>query len=286
MDPFDRYRSYLNQIVEAQKIADEINQQQASQGTGILSNPVINTAITPSRTEEDEGIMSLADTTNVGSVTKGVPGSVSYTDVLGFVTNPVGFTANKALGAVFGKTPTEKLSEVIRGAVAQATRGGYDSVTSGDTTAGTAADPSTMASEDPSAMGGDADSTAGTAADPSTAASEDPSAMGGDSDSGSSGNSKIVCTMMNESYGFGSFRNKIWMKFHKDLSPEYQKGYHKIFLPLVKRAKTNKIIKNILEHIAVHSTIDMRQSMRGKTHILGKIYRKILLPICYLVGKF
>jgi hypothetical protein len=102
---------------------------------------------------------------------------------------------------------------------------------------------------------------------------------------GGGGRSKIVCTMMNESYGFGSFRNKIWMKFHKDLSPEYQKGYHKLFLPLVKIAKTNKIIKNILEHIAVHSTIDMRQSMRGKKHLLGRVYRKILLPICYWAGK-
>jgi len=104
---------------------------------------------------------------------------------------------------------------------------------------------------------------------------------GGSSNSGG----KIVCTMMNESYGFGSFRNKIWMKFHKDLSLEYQRGYHRLFLPLVKIAKTNKIIKNILEHIAVHSTIDMRQSMRGKKHLLGRIYRKILLPICYWVGK-
>ena len=101
----------------------------------------------------------------------------------------------------------------------------------------------------------------------------------------STGGGKIVCTMMNESYGFGSFRNKIWMKFHKDLSPEYQKGYHRLFLPLVKIAKTNKIIKNILEHIAVHSTIDMRQSMRGKKHLLGRLYRKILLPICYWAGK-
>ena len=99
------------------------------------------------------------------------------------------------------------------------------------------------------------------------------------------GDKKIVCTMMNESYGFGSFRNKIWMKFHKDLSPEYQRGYHRLFLPLVKIAKTNKIIKNILEHIAVHSTIDMRQSMRGKKHLLGRVYRKILLPICYWAGK-
>ena len=111
----------------------------------------------------------------------------------------------------------------------------------------------------------------------------DTSQGGGDTGQDSGG--KIVCTMMNESYGFGSFRNKIWMKFHKDLSPEYQKGYHKLFLPLIKVAKKNKIIKNILEHIAVHSTIDMRQSMRGKKHLLGRLYRKILLPICYWVGK-
>jgi hypothetical protein len=101
----------------------------------------------------------------------------------------------------------------------------------------------------------------------------------------STGGGKIVCTMMNQSYGFGSFRNKIWMKFHKDLSPEYQRGYHRLFLPLVRIAKTNKIIKNILEHIAIHSTIDMRQTLRGKKHTLGRLYRKILLPLCYWVGK-
>ena len=92
--------------------------------------------------------------------------------------------------------------------------------------------------------------------------------------------------MMNNCYGVGSFRNKIWMKFHKDLSPEYQKGYHKLFLPLVKIAKTNKVIKKVLEHIAVHSTIDMRQATRGKKHLLGRVYRKIILPICYIVGKY
>jgi len=107
---------------------------------------------------------------------------------------------------------------------------------------------------------------------------------GGGSDS-SGGGGKIVCTMMNESYGFGSFRNKIWMKFHKNLSPEYQKGYHKLFLPLVKIAKTNKVVKKVLEHIAVHSTIDMRQATRGKTHLLGRVYRKIILPLCYWAGK-
>ena len=118
-----------------------------------------------------------------------------------------------------------------------------------------------------------------------------PNEMRNVSESGDPGGNKgkIVCTMMNESYGFGSFRNKIWMKFHGNIAPEYQKGYHKLFLPLVNYAKqkgiTNKIIKNILEHIAVHSTIDMRQTLRGKRHTLGRLYRKVILPLCYWAGK-
>ena len=104
-------------------------------------------------------------------------------------------------------------------------------------------------------------------------------------DAGGDKGGKIVCTMMNESYGFGSFRNKIWLRHSKNLAPEYQIGYHKIFLPLVKKAKTNKILKKILEHIAIHRTIDIRQEERNKIHLLGRIYRKILEPICYWVGK-
>jgi len=108
------------------------------------------------------------------------------------------------------------------------------------------------------------------------------SASGGDkgSDSG-----KIVCTMMNESYGFGSFRNKIWLRHSKNLAPEYQIGYHRLFLPLVKKAKTNKFIKKVLEHIAIHRTIDIRKQEKNKIHLLGRVYRTILEPICYLVGK-
>jgi len=103
--------------------------------------------------------------------------------------------------------------------------------------------------------------------------------------SGSTGGGKIVCTMMNESYGFGSFRNKIWLRHSKNLAPEYQIGYHRIFLPLVKKAKTNKVLKKILEHIAIHRTIDIRQEEKNKIHLLGRIYRTILEPICYWVGK-
>jgi hypothetical protein len=112
---------------------------------------------------------------------------------------------------------------------------------------------------------------------------------GGSGNGGSGGGGKIVCTMMNDSYGFGSFRNKIWLRQSKNLAPEYQIGYHKIFLPLVKFAKQdgllNKAVKKVLEHIAVHRTIDIRQESRGKTHMLGRIYRKILEPICYWAGK-
>ena len=113
-----------------------------------------------------------------------------------------------------------------------------------------------------------------------------PGATGGEGGGGTGGSTKIVCTMMNESYGFGSFRNKIWLKNSKNMAPEYQIGYHKIFLPLVKIAKTNNVVKKVLEHIAVHRTIDIRQESRGKTYLLGRVYRKILEPICYLVGKY
>ena len=110
----------------------------------------------------------------------------------------------------------------------------------------------------------------------------------GGSGTGGSG-SKIVCTMMNESYGFGNFRNKIWLKHSKDLPKEYEIGYHAIFLPLVKfakkKGKLNKLVKKTLEHVAKHRTIDLKQEMKGKKHLLGRIYRKVLEPICYLVGK-
>ena len=126
---------------------------------------------------------------------------------------------------------------------------------------------------------------AGTADVQDYADTYDPSDSGGGG--GSSGGGKIVCTMMNETYGFGSFRNKIWQKYAKDnLTREHEKGYHKIFLPLVRLSKTNIIVRKILEHIAVHRTIDIRQEARGKRHILGRVYRKVLEPICYLVGKY
>ena len=77
--------------------------------------------------------------------------------------------------------------------------------------------------------------------------------MGQTSTTQSSGGGKIVCTAMNAEYGFGSFRNAIWLAQSKDLDPAYEKGYHKLFLPLVDFAKgngkLNKLVKVVLEHI-------------------------------------
>ena len=100
---------------------------------------------------------------------------------------------------------------------------------------------------------------------------------------------KIVCSMMNEFYGFGYFRNKIWLEQSKNLDPAYQKGYHMIFLPLVKFAKGkkfyNRIIRFALEHIAKHRTIDIWLQKKGKRHILGLIYRLLIEPLCFICGK-
>jgi hypothetical protein len=108
----------------------------------------------------------------------------------------------------------------------------------------------------------------------------------------SSGGGKIVCTMMNESYGIGSFRNRVWLA-HSAKMPNakvYETGYHTLFLPLVAYAKkdgiTHRIVKSVLEHIAKHRTADIYKQMRGhKRDDLGRLYRAILEPICYVVGK-
>jgi len=122
-----------------------------------------------------------------------------------------------------------------------------------------------------------------------TQKSQNPNLRSG-ANSGGGGRSKIVCTMMNDRYGFGSFRNKIWMKFHESYGPEYQKGYHAIFLPLVKiakgKGKINTAVRKVLEHMGRHVTADMFKIMKGKKRdTLGRIYRAIFEPACHIIGK-
>jgi hypothetical protein len=104
-------------------------------------------------------------------------------------------------------------------------------------------------------------------------------------DSGSS--SKIVCTAMCQAYGFGSFRQKLWLAQSRDLAPEYQRGYHLIFGPLVERAYRENgpvWLRSVLEHIARHRTADIWQQKRGKRDWIGAIERAVLEPLCYAAG--
>ena len=109
----------------------------------------------------------------------------------------------------------------------------------------------------------------------------------------SSGGGKIICTAMNQAYGFGSFRNAIWLKYSQEkLTKEHEIGYHAMFLPLVKISYKmgnkwwNKAVRAVLEHLVKHRTKDIYQESKGKKRdTLGRIYRNIFEPLCYIVGK-
>jgi hypothetical protein len=108
---------------------------------------------------------------------------------------------------------------------------------------------------------------------------------------GGMGGGKIVCTAMNDDYGFGSYRNAIWLKYaelnYKD-KPEMEKGYHAIFKPLLKIRKKwyGKPIYAWMKHVARHRSVDLRAEMYGKKRDrIGQAWRFVLEPLCYLVGK-
>jgi hypothetical protein len=119
----------------------------------------------------------------------------------------------------------------------------------------------------------------------------------GDSDSGDggggAGGSKIICTAMNQTYGFGSFRNAIWIAYSdKHLTKAHEVGYHAIFLPLVdfgfKRGdgKLNMAVRRVMEWGTRHRSTDLRAEMRGtKRDTTGRVIRMIFEPLCYAVGK-
>ena len=100
---------------------------------------------------------------------------------------------------------------------------------------------------------------------------------------------KIICTAMNASYGFGSYRQAIWLNYsNKHLTKAHEVGYHTLFLPLVYLAYTKdiKFIRTLLEHGTRRRTADLRAELKGtKRNTLGRFYRTIFEPLCYTVGK-
>lgn len=116
---------------------------------------------------------------------------------------------------------------------------------------------------------------------------------GSPGDGGGGGGGKIICTAMNNAYGFGSFRNAIWIAYaDKHLTKAHEVGYHTLFLGLVdfgfKRGngKLNTAVRKVMEWGTRHRSTDLRAEMRGtKRDSTGRIIRMIFEPLCYAVGK-
>lgn len=103
---------------------------------------------------------------------------------------------------------------------------------------------------------------------------------------------KIVCTAMNDAYGFGTFRQKMWLEAAKGMSPTTEKGYHALFLPLVNWVYysgednvAKKGTRKLLENVVKHRTADIWAQKRGKRDPLGRAYRAVFEPICWTAGK-
>jgi hypothetical protein len=112
-------------------------------------------------------------------------------------------------------------------------------------------------------------------------------------DSGGGGGGKVVCTAMNAEYGFGSFRNAIWLNYAKEnLTPYHEKGYHKIFGPWVARMYLDTWWSPYLakwgEGVARRRSADIWAVMKGKKKRswLARTERAIMEPLAYIVGRW
>jgi len=108
-------------------------------------------------------------------------------------------------------------------------------------------------------------------------------------DKGSDSGKSIVCTAMYQTTGLQDWAKamKIWYIYQKRyLTIQHQEGYHKLFKPFVKGMHKSNIIKIIGAHFAKHRTQHLKHVMfNSKPSLLGKIYNKVLEPICYWAGR-
>jgi len=77
-------------------------------------------------------------------------------------------------------------------------------------------------------------------------------------------------------------------KFTKDyLTPCHVNGYHLWAVWMVRQLRQNKFLK-LWQHIVVHrgNEIAYIYGEREKPDYLGKLYRKIFEPVCWILGKF
>ena len=110
----------------------------------------------------------------------------------------------------------------------------------------------------------------------------------GNTGSGSKDDDKIICTEMYRQTNLNDWKEamKLWYVFQKKhLTPTHQVGYHFLFKPFVRGMKKSKILTAIGSHFAKQRTKDIKHIMFGtKFSLLGRAYRIIFEPICYVTG--
>ena len=111
----------------------------------------------------------------------------------------------------------------------------------------------------------------------------------GSANPGGQAATKIVCTAMLNEYGFGSYRQKIWLLYSKRYTgPAHEVGYHAMFLPLIKWAYKDKKewVRKPLEHVVRLRTVACEDIMkkRKRWHV-GHLYNTVFCAACYTLGK-
>ena len=130
---------------------------------------------------------------------------------------------------------------------------------------------------------------------PSSGSSSGDSSSGSESSSGNAGSTgssskkdKIICTEMYRQTNLDDWKEamKLWYLFQKKyLTSTHQVGYHFLFKPFVRGMKKSRILTAIGSHFAKQRTKDIKYIMFGtKFSLLGRMYRIIFEPICYITG--
>ena len=117
-------------------------------------------------------------------------------------------------------------------------------------------------------------------------------------DGGDDGGSKIICTALNMMYGFGSYRNAMWMKYNHapksrvkyPTSKILELGYQKFFGPLTEKMPDSPMLTKVLRRIARVRTDRVRREMLGKPLTLESkihlaIFRLPLLGLGWLISR-
>lgn len=250
------------------------------------ANAELNRAIAMSQGGGSEGGMGSSG----GFSGRGIGADNLAFGILGATSGPLGYLSPLGLLANYGAgqyldARTDYIGNQDFGTLGNVP-GGMGTYTDKYGNVGTYSSPATIAAQDAATFGEGSINNSMSQSDMLNAQEA------GMSDGGDGGSSKIVCTAMNQAYGFGLFRNRIWLAYAaKNLTKAHEVGYHTMFLPLVsagyKQDKWfSKPLRAALENIARHRSADLRAEMRGgKRDRVGQAYRFILEPLCYAVGK-